>query len=62
MKITDKRIRCCDCGRYFEPGNREDGIPNGIGFVLEDGTVMNVCSDCILDVGREGRWNGYDKT
>lgn len=60
MKITDKRFKCHYCGKYFGPEILRDGIPNGVGFVLEDGTEMNVCSDCILDV--EEKEDGMDMT
>lgn len=45
-------MKCSECGKEIIPGNRCDGLPNGVGFVLDDGTVINVCSDCIINVGR----------
>ena len=46
-------IKCDECGKFFEVGNRPDGIPNGIGFEMEDGTVYNVCSQCIMSMTPE---------
>lgn len=48
-------IKCNECGKYFTSGNRPDGLPNGIGFVLNDGTKINVCTDCIIERGEEVR-------
>ena len=39
------------CGKEIIPGNDENGLPNGVGFELEDGSLLNVCSDCIAEVG-----------
>lgn len=40
-------LTCILCGRTFKPGNDKDGIPNGLGFVLNSGKTYNVCKDCI---------------
>lgn len=47
------KIKCDNCGNEFEIGNRPDGIPNGIGFQFEDGTVFNICTDCIIKTGMD---------
>lgn len=44
-------IVCDECGKSFTPGNDKNGIPNGVGFQLTDGTVLNVCRDCIEMIG-----------
>lgn len=42
------KIKCCLCGNEFKPGNDpETGIPNGLGLVMENGHVYDVCSDCV---------------
>ena len=46
-------IKCDKCGKYFEFGNKPCGIPNGIGFQLEDGTVYNMCAECIMSLTPE---------
>lgn len=46
-------IKCNKCGKEITYGTSFDGIPNGVGFVLEDGTTYNICSDCLMDIGRE---------
>ena len=44
----------CDiCGKEFEIGNRPDGLPNGMTFVRKDGTRLTMCTDCIIEKGRE---------
>ena len=48
-----KTIKCDECGKEFEVGSRPDGLPNGVGFQLEDGTIWNVCAECIVKIGKE---------
>lgn len=45
-------IICDKCNRTIEHGNKENGIPNGVGFQLESGKMINLCSDCIELLGR----------
>lgn len=54
-------MKCEICGKEFEPGNRPDGLPNGVGFELVDGTIYNVCADCIIKHGREVKEGGKAK-
>ena len=49
-------IKCETCGKEIVPGNDENGLPNGVGFELEDGSLLNVCSDCIAEVGRNPKY------
>lgn len=51
-----KGIRCNICGKVFRTGNRPDGLPNGVGFVAEDGETFNVCTDCLLDEEKLQAW------
>lgn len=48
-------MKCVECGKEFEPGNRPDGLPNGIGFELEDGTILNYCADCLIKLGEQAK-------
>lgn len=50
-------IRCMRCGRVIAPGNRPDGLPNGVGFEIEHGIVINICAECLIEEGkkREGQ-------
>ena len=54
-------ITCMMCGKKFLPGNDEHGIPNGVGFVLEDGRLITICSECVMseklpsDIDKAGR-------
>lgn len=41
---------CKVCKKAFTYGNRKDRLPNGCGFVLEDGERIDVCTDCIMSV------------
>lgn len=40
---------CKCCKKTFYYGERSDGLPNGVGFVLDDGERIDVCTDCIQD-------------
>ena len=44
-------IKCDMCNKYFSVGNRPDGTPNGVNFVLNDGNDITACSECIEKVG-----------
>jgi len=41
---------CSICGKTFVQGNT-NGMPNGLGYLLDDGTLINMCQDCIIAVG-----------
>lgn len=45
------KVRCCRCKKEIIPGNRPDGIPNGVGFQLENGKILNFCAECIIKEG-----------
>jgi hypothetical protein len=45
-------IKCDKCKSNFLIGNRADGTPNGVGFQLQDGRIINLCADCINEIGR----------
>lgn len=51
MKIKTMGIKCDECGKYFLPGNKPDGRPNGVGFKKADGSVHNVCAECVDKIG-----------
>lgn len=45
-------IKCDMCKKIIDTDKaRPDGTPNGVGFEFEDGTMLNVCSECICKVG-----------
>lgn len=45
-------IKCDECGKHFiANGIREDGLPNGVAIALDDHTLRNVCTDCIMSFG-----------
>lgn len=43
-----KKIKCDECGAMFYPGSDKYGVPNGVGFELDDGTVINICKKCVM--------------
>ena len=44
-------IGCSSCGRRIRSGN-SNGMPNAIGFVQADGTLVNLCQQCIIELGK----------
>ena len=42
---------CNRCKKRL-PMSHFDTIPAMVGFKLEDGTVINLCKNCIMDLGR----------
>ena len=54
-------FKCDKYGKLFAPGNRPDGCPNGVGFLQEDGSIYNVCADCLIDFGKEIEENAADQ-
>lgn len=47
-----KAIKCNKCNSVFISGNNADGLPNGVGFELEDGRLINLCHNCIMELGK----------
>jgi hypothetical protein len=47
-----KTITCDKCSSIFITGNRPDGTPNGVGFQLQNGRLINLCAECISKIGR----------
>lgn len=41
------KIKCDYCGSTFKQGNRPDGYPNGVGFQLQNGSLINICYHCV---------------
>jgi hypothetical protein len=54
-KLINKmmKAKCDECGAEFSPGNREDGLPNGVSFHQKDGSMYTICADCLIKKGRE---------
>ena len=48
-------MKCCSCGNEFQEGKRPDGLPNGVGFEFEDGSMLNCCTECIITKGKRSR-------
>lgn len=51
--MIEEIIKCNECGEEFTPGNRPDGLPNGIGIQMQDGRIYNICSECIIKLTPE---------
>lgn len=46
-------IKCNKCGKYVDyKKKRPDGNPPIIGFIQDNGKGINVCADCIMELGR----------
>lgn len=44
--------KCNKCKRNIsEQITRADGLPNGVGFELENGEVITLCAECIIKLG-----------
>lgn len=48
MEIKTSLIKCDHCGEMFMPGHDENGIPNGVGFKMLNGKLINLCSSCLM--------------
>lgn len=53
-----KTVKCNECGMLIIPGSRPDGLPNGVGFQMQDGSIYNLCCNCIIKKGKENMENG----
>jgi hypothetical protein len=42
---------CDNCKQFFTKGNRPNGIPNGVKFVLTGNKSITLCARCICDMG-----------
>lgn len=50
----EEKIICNNCGKEINPEEiREDGLPAGVGFMKEDGEIVNMCADCLIELGRK---------
>ena len=44
-----RAIKCDCCNNKFIPGNDATGLPNGVGFECNDGTLINICRMCLMN-------------
>lgn len=47
---ANMNLMCSKCGKRFKIGNT-NGMPNGCGFMMDDGTLINVCQQCLIELG-----------
>ncbi len=45
-----KAISCDKCESIIVSGNT-NGLPNGVGFELQDGSVITLCAACLMKLG-----------
>lgn len=45
-------IICDECGKKTHPGET-NGLPNIIGFELQDGKIINICQECLIKMGEK---------
>lgn len=45
-------MKCDKCKKEFSIGNGADGLPNGVGFELDDGRIIVLCKECLKELGR----------
>ena len=43
--------KCKRCGKRYALPTSSDGLPNMIGFQLDDGRTINLCRKCIITLG-----------
>ena len=46
-KVNYMLLKCEDCGKTFLPGTNKEGLPNGVGFETDDGSIFTICIECI---------------
>ena len=46
-------LKCEACGKTFLPGINKEGLPNGVGFETEDGSIITICTECINAIGKK---------
>ena len=52
MKNKIEAIKCDKCDNMFISGNSANGLPNGVGFQMQDGKVITLCQRCIMKLGK----------
>lgn len=49
-------VRCDMCGKDIEEVEREDGLPSYVDFRLSSGKKIEVCANCIKEIGEKHGW------
>ena len=42
-------MKCDRCGKEFKPGNRPNGVPNGVQMKFQNGKTYTLCADCMIE-------------
>ena len=45
-----KRIKCSRCGKKLKPRRNNDGLPDAMAFDTDDGGVVIICRDCMVEL------------
>lgn len=54
LNTSTEELTCEICKKKFKPGHNAKGVPNGIGFVMRDGTRVDICRECFME--SPGAW------
>lgn len=48
-------MKTCEyCGKELSEFTiRPDGLPSWLGFLTDDGRIVNVCTECLIKIGKE---------
>lgn len=61
-KRRARKMKCDICGKKIDMREKRiDGLPAGVGFELEDGRIINVCTDCVLAEDFRGRIKNLER-
>lgn len=52
LQEREIQMKICDhCKKDFSMIERADGLPSGVTFQLKNGRTINVCTDCVQELG-----------
>ena len=58
----EEKFICNECGKEINLEEiREDGLPAGVAFMKEDGEVVKMCADCLIELGKTRAKGGHPK-
>lgn len=49
--MSGATYQCHVCGKKFLPGTQPDGLPNGVGMIMENGKTLIFCTECVKSLG-----------
>lgn len=53
--MKKEEVKTCEyCGKELSEFTiRTDGLPSWLGFLTDDGRIVNVCTNCLIKIGKE---------